>query len=189
MTGNEVDIYDKYEWLRLTEQENALDYLEKTFCFIKRVSENVIDWKWVIISLHSALYGFAICATKGGNYREVTKEGEGDWLINIKKSLRRVRDKELMHSLGGNHLELSKEQEKAIALLIELRNRMVHYIPCGWSIEISGLPKMTIDILEIIDVIVLNNLSYNFNDSQFNRIKLIISEIKNILSGKGESLC
>ena len=33
-------------------------------------------WKWVIISLHGALYGFAICALKGTNSYRVMKSGK-----------------------------------------------------------------------------------------------------------------
>jgi hypothetical protein len=55
----------KAQWLRLTEETNSLDYLEKTHLFIKQTEKDHTAWKWVILSLHGALYGFAICALKG----------------------------------------------------------------------------------------------------------------------------
>ena len=58
-------------WLRLTEESNALDYLEKASFFIKQTESDNVAWKWVIISLHGALYGFAICACKGTNPERV----------------------------------------------------------------------------------------------------------------------
>ena len=53
------------KWLRLTEKTNALDYLEKAYDFIRQTETSVLAWKWVILALHSALYGFAICACQG----------------------------------------------------------------------------------------------------------------------------
>jgi hypothetical protein len=63
--------------LILSEEKNALDYLEKAYSFIVQATTDVLAWKWVIISLHGALYGFAICALKGTNSYRVMKSGKG----------------------------------------------------------------------------------------------------------------
>ena len=60
------------QWLRLTEETNALDYLERVVGFIRETEKNRLAWKWVVLSLHSALYGFAICACRGTDYENVT---------------------------------------------------------------------------------------------------------------------
>jgi hypothetical protein len=52
-------------YTRFSEEWNAFDYLEKTTEFIRRADQNPTDWKWVILCLHGALYGFMICALKG----------------------------------------------------------------------------------------------------------------------------
>jgi hypothetical protein len=46
------------KWLRFTKEENALDYLEKAFFILARQKKDKKSWKWVILSLHEALYGF-----------------------------------------------------------------------------------------------------------------------------------
>ncbi len=61
-----------------SEEKNALDYLQKAVFFIKSAQSRAIDWKWVILSLHAALYAFMICALKGTNPDNVctkTKKG------------------------------------------------------------------------------------------------------------------
>jgi len=58
-------IYAK--WLRFTEEDNALDYLEKASFYISQTEKDKKSWKWVILCLHGALYGFSICAIKGTN--------------------------------------------------------------------------------------------------------------------------
>ena len=55
------------DWLRLTEETNALDYLERAGSFIVDADQDNFAWKWVVLALHGALYGFAIAACKGTN--------------------------------------------------------------------------------------------------------------------------
>ena len=85
------------KWLRLSEETNALDYLEKAARFIRETEQNRLAWKWVVLALHGALYGFAICACQGTNYENVTvrtKSGELK-LIPFGKALDRCQDPEL----------------------------------------------------------------------------------------------
>lgn len=55
------------KWLRLSVETNALDYLEQAYHYIRQTETTAIAWKWVVLALHGALYGFAICACKGTN--------------------------------------------------------------------------------------------------------------------------
>src|SRR5713226_10232985 len=53
------------KYAEFTEESNALDYLEKALRFIKAAADHPLAWKWVILSVHGALYGFMICTLKG----------------------------------------------------------------------------------------------------------------------------
>ncbi|HEC65640.1 MAG TPA: hypothetical protein ENI23_10110 [bacterium] len=69
----------KLKYLRLTEETNALDCLERAYYYICQIDKDTMAWKWVIIGLHGALYGFAISAcrqTNGENVAYKTKKGE-----------------------------------------------------------------------------------------------------------------
>ena len=147
------------KWLRLTEETNALDYLERAAGFIRETEQNLLAWKWVVLSLHGALYGFAICASKGTNSENVTtrtKRGENK-LIPFDKALERCQNRECMSTLlCSQPLVLSNSQKKSIQLLKnELRNKMEHYVPSGWSIEIHGMPQIAIDALDVIRFLAL----------------------------------
>ncbi|MDD9851121.1 MAG: hypothetical protein OXU94_05070 [Gammaproteobacteria bacterium] len=54
-----------------TEESNAIDYLEKAYYFLTLIKQEPTNWKWVILALHGALYGFAICALQGAHYELV----------------------------------------------------------------------------------------------------------------------
>jgi hypothetical protein len=52
--------------IRTDELDNAIDYLEKAAFYYNNREDN--HWfKWLVISLHGALYGFGVCAVKGTN--------------------------------------------------------------------------------------------------------------------------
>ena len=84
---------------------------------------------------------------------------------------------------GGKPLELTESQKYSIKMLKKsLRNNFEHYIPKGWSIEIHGLPAITMDILDIIRFLSVETFRYqHLNQSQRRRIKSIIFQNKQLL--------
>jgi hypothetical protein len=74
------------KYVRLSEGGNALDYLEKAYAALQGVQHRPEEWKWVVIGLHGALYGFAICALQGSNWEMVT-EGQKKRLIAFDEAL------------------------------------------------------------------------------------------------------
>jgi len=76
------------KWLRLTEASNALDDLQRTHDFLRIVDRDEMAWKWVIISLHDALYGFMVCALTGTDPDNVTR----DFILPNGKTAKRLTD-------------------------------------------------------------------------------------------------
>ena len=136
------------KWFRLTAETNALDFLERAGEFIRQTESDIKAWKWVILALHGALYGFAISACRSTDYKNIirrTKKGV-ERLISLDEALRICQDGKWMGTLyGGKPLELTDGQKYSIKKLKKtLRNNFEHYIPKGWSIEIHGLPGIAI---------------------------------------------
>lgn len=175
---------DKY--LRFTEETNALDYLERAGEFIGQVMTDENAWKWVVLSLHGALYGFAIAACKGSDYRSVvkiTKKGH-ERLITLDEALESCQDANWMGTLhGGLPLNLSESQVDSIRRLKEtLRNSFEHYIPGGWSIELHGLPRISMDVLDVIHFLTIETFRYQrLNQAQQEKIKAILFQSKQLL--------
>jgi hypothetical protein len=174
------------KWLRFTAETNALDYLERAGQFIQQTESDIKAWKWVILALHGALYGFAICACRSTDYENIirrTKKGV-EQLISLDEALRICQEREWMGTLyGGKPLELTDSQKYSIKKLKKtLRNNFEHYIPKGWSIEIHGLPGIAMDILDIIRFLSVETFRYqHLNQNQQRRIKSITSQSKRLL--------
>jgi len=174
------------KYLRFTEETNALDYLVRVGQFIKETENNLSAWKWVVLSLHGALYGFAVCACHGTNPDKVTyktKKGEKK-LISFDKALELCQDQKWMNILlNSQPLVLTDSQKQSIVLLKkELRNTFEHYIPSGWSIEVHGMPQIAMDLLDVIRFLAIETKTYiHVNQSQMRKIKSIVYQSKKIL--------
>ncbi len=169
-------------WLRLCEETNALDDLEKVFYFIEQTNEDTKAWKWVILCLHAAIYGFAICALRGTNGRSVLQDNGK--LISFKEAIKRSQNVSYMRmTVESKVLELSTSQKDSIQRLSnEFRNGFAHYIPQLWAIEVSGMPDMALDCLDVIRFLALDSGNYShLKESEKQRVKSLIFRSRKIL--------
>ncbi len=174
------------KYLRVTGEMNALDYLARAAEFIKQTEKNLLAWKWVVLSLHGALYSFAICACQGTNPDNVTyKTKKGDEkLISFDKALELCQNPNRMKMLVHSQpLVLTESQKESIRLLKkELRNRFEHYNPSVWSIEVHGMPQIAMDLLDVIRFLAIETSTYiHFNQSQIRKLKSIVQQSKRFL--------
>ncbi len=84
---------------------------------------------------------------------------------------------------GGFPLKLSDSQKDSIDWLKKiLRNNFEHYIPKGWSIEMHVLPRISMDILDVIRFLSVETFRYqNLNQTQQRKIKSIVYQGKKLL--------
>lgn len=152
------------KWLRLSETTNALDYLEKAVFFLERAEEDKRAWKWIVLCLHSSLYGWAISALTGTDYKRVTYSNKAgkEKLISFGEAIKRCQDQRFMiMTTSSKALTLSDEERESIRLLkSEFRDNFEHFIPKGWSIEIHGFPQMALDVLRIIRFLAIDSGNY-----------------------------
>lgn len=175
------------QWIRFDEQTNALDYLEKCFSFLKTVEQEPQNWKWVIITLHSALYGFAVSACKGMNSDSVitrTKSGH-ERLIDFDEAVKRCQDPTWMGvNINYEEFKFSSNQLKSIRKLHKvLRNNFEHFTPKSWSIELHYLPDMVYDCFEVIRLLIIySDVSWRLRGVKLKRVKSIIYQSKRIIA-------
>jgi hypothetical protein len=53
-------------WIRTNEHEEAMGALEAFGGFLARVRQDSFEWRWAILSLHTALQGFMEGAVESG---------------------------------------------------------------------------------------------------------------------------
>jgi hypothetical protein len=172
------------KYMRLDERTNALDYLDRAYQFIQHVEHDVLAWKWVIIALHGALYGFAICACAGSNpdyikYPMIKKgkyKGEGR-LMGLDRALELCQN--FTRYINSKPLQLSDKQKESIRWLKhEFRNEFEHFSPKGWSIELHGMPQIIIDVLDVIRFLAVDTQNFFLTAAQIRKVKSVVFQSK-----------
>ena len=136
------------DFLSLSEIENAIDNLEMVAYFLENISSE-IKWKWAIIALHQALYGFAISSSSGYVNKSVLKQN-GD-LVSIWKAIDLAKETSHDSPEHFKPLVLSGEEEIAIEKLIKtFRNEFEHFKPILLGVNTSDMSRMFSHVLRVI---------------------------------------
>jgi hypothetical protein len=157
-------------YLRTDEEVEASDALHMAAALAERVASDLRVWRWLSIALHSAAQGFMVLSLRHGNgLLALTKESTRAWLEAHEK--RRTNQaykypeerldtylglyKKVKHSktgaIGGNTPFKPKGSEgRSIRMLNSLRNEFIHFTPKGWSLEVSGMPRISLDVLVLV---------------------------------------
>lgn len=171
--------------LTFTEESNALDYLEKAFFYIRHIDHDHTAWKWVILSLHGALYGFAIAACHGTDPATVTRKTKNcEQLISFGEALRRCQDPARMQmTVLSACLELTDNQKTALKRLKDtFRNTFEHFIPKSLHISLHELPAMCLECLPVVEFLALKTGNYTqLSLNERERISFIVHQSAHIL--------
>jgi hypothetical protein len=173
-------------YLTFSEETNALDYLERAALFVREAASDDRAWKWVIIALHGALYGFAVCACKGTNFHNITyqtKTGRRK-LISFQDALATCQDpQKMMMTVLSRPLVLTADQQVSIDKLQQsLRNPFEHFIPTTWHIGIHGMPSIAIHCLEVIRFLALETGNYtNLAREQNEHVEKLVCDTTSFL--------
>jgi hypothetical protein len=189
----------------IDEKDNSIDFLEKTAFFLEKVKEDINWWKWVIISLHGALYGFMVCALAGSAgfstykddvtekllkyYSLSSKEQKKKGYPNIRKKLEyflnlyeRIKDIKHMKVLSiGKAFNPKTDQDSSVEKLNEVRNEFMHFDPKLWVLEINGMPKIVAEIMDIIYFLAFESNNIILNDSKKEEVDELIKGTRGIL--------
>jgi len=147
------------DFFRFDTETNAIDFLEKAIFFIKESETDPKNYKWVAISLFGALYGFAVCASRGTSndsvcYKNNSGEARLKSFVDIIKLCK--NKKHMKMTSNSKHLVLTQEQDTAINILKnEIRNKFEHFSPKGWSIQIELIRKIIPQIMTVIHFLAL----------------------------------
>lgn len=163
------------QFLHLTEELNALDFFEKAVVFLRETGTSVIAWKWVVIGLHGAMYGFAVSACRGTDSSSVV---QGEHLISFDQAIKRCEA-----GRSGAPLVLSPEERESVRWLKKLlRNRFEHYRPCHWSIELHGFPTLVLNCVRIIETLATATSQWvHLERTQRTHLKQLAEEARTLL--------
>jgi hypothetical protein len=181
-------------WLRTNELEESVSALRMMRDTARKVINDVYQWKWIVIASHNALQGFMVLALRNGNNLTVMPDKlAGKWLEAYRADKPLPEERldsfpNLYKKIKGEHMErlvmsrrftATADQDRCVKKLQELRNNFIHFIPKGWSIEVSGLPSLCLAIIEIIEFLGWESSNVLWHkEGQREEAESIISELK-----------
>lgn len=167
-------------YLRTDHWIDAIASLEAAQEFCSRVTLDEHYWKWLLISIHSAVQGFMVLALEHGNSFLVMKdELAAKWLkayetggpfppdkMDYFLSLyEKVKSDDVCRYIGSKKFIPGTSHDYSMKKLNELRNDYIHFFPKGWSIEIEGLPSIAMDCLEIVQFLGFDSFTMIWHDN------------------------
>jgi len=174
--------------LTFSEITNAIDSLEVACRFMEDVGKNPRAWKWIIIAIHGALYGFAISNLGHDNYDRVTFKNKNGTLklIHFNQAIELCKQDKppMIRYVNSKILNLTVPQKNSLHRIhAEFRNNFEHYIPGLWYIEVYGMPQIVLDALEVIEFLALKsgNLDGFFKQGDRAKVRKLVSQGKELL--------
>lgn len=138
--------------------------------FSSNLTSDLHLWRWVIIALHNAAQGVMVLSLRHSNgLLALTDESYVSWVSAYEKNktlppekldtylnlYKKVKCKQ-WGQIGGNSRFVPQGSEGGdIKRLNSLRNQFIHFTPKGWSLEVSGLPRICLASARLVSFLAL----------------------------------
>lgn len=168
-------------WLSTNESVETVWDFEMFAEQLERIADYPHRWKWAIIALHSGLQGMMVLALRGSAGFNVLGESDkgrvrdphnndnserprqtDSKLVDFLELYRRIKGRRMLMYVHSQKFVPSGTQGRSIKMLNRLRNKLVHFTPKVWGLELGGLPEITSDCLEIADFLAWKSGNVRF---------------------------
>ena len=196
------------KWLETDEFQETVLALQLTTEQLLHLATNgnLHYWTWVIVCLHNALQGFMVLALRGTNNMNVlTKDCAEEWLAAYERGdgqypeqkldrflnlYKKVKSKQMKMYVNSQPLKPSGTQSRSVKKLNAFRNDFIHFVPKGWSIEVSGLPQIVDDCLNIISFLAFECGNIFWDEQELETLTKVLLErsqqsLRRIIQGNG----
>ena len=153
-------------YLRTDEVEEAISAIEMVAESVAGAKSDIYRWKWALIALHSAVQGFMDLALRSSNGLAALKDDVAaawleayennqslpqEGLDSYENLYKKVKGDRMLIYVHSKKFVPNGSQGRSINKLKDLRDEFIHFVPKGWSLEVSGLPQIFADCLDFIE--------------------------------------
>ncbi len=134
---------------------------------MRLVEEDITEWKWLLIAVHSAMQGVFVLALSFGNGLLTLKSSHSSaWLKAYRSGSPWPQKLDLdyfleLYAKAKKHVlsrvtsqpkfVVTPEHDKAVRKLNDLRNGFIHFGAQGRLIELAGLPIICLRCLDVVE--------------------------------------
>jgi hypothetical protein len=195
-------VQQTYEvWLRTDEIGELIDAIEFSAEVGTKVQTSISHWKWLILALHNALQGACTCALRGhdtSGLLVLTKEtarAVWTWLETTRQNPGAPKPEEKLAPMldlykrtrrqlpEPHRLLANSERDRDVRKLNDLRNTFTHFIPQGFSLEVSGMPRIALHCCNVIEHLCINHPTFwhHLNAERRQRIRLALDQVRRVM--------
>ena len=169
-------------YYRTDEETEAADALAVAARFAGELASDMRMWRWIIIALHNAVQGFMVLSLRHGNgLLALTDDSAAEWLKAYEQDAKEFPNEQLdsylglykkvksskWGTVGGNRRFVPQgTQGRSIRKLNRIRNDFIHFTPKGWSLELAGLPQISLDALAVVSFLGWETTNIHWHDEE-----------------------
>ncbi len=197
-TGRSDEGMNTSDYIRFDECQDVLSSLEQCAFSLAQVRQLSHAWKWVVISLHSALQGAMVCHLSGtaktGALTKDSAKKRLEWSRSFKDKdpgvvtgarelFNRVSDSSSrLEKTDGEEISVTDEHKKAFERLHNLRNEFSHFGTKLWSIEIAYIEEIIEPVLDILCLIAADDWSFRRMPEEGEEIRRAIEKVRSTVA-------
>ncbi len=200
-TGRSAAVSNYFECDEFSDVENSLCAMKLCLANVKK---NPGLWKWIIVSCHNALQGTCVCILtqtdgtgpfcdnnteklkqklygedRNGRYiDDPDKKWPDPYLEPLQGLLRRLPGNLSVELPEKNAEEYNYELAGDLRRLCQYRDRLIHFPPSSWSLELGGLPRILERAIDHVEKIVNSGEWKRFNRFAETQVLQIVQEIR-----------
>jgi hypothetical protein len=168
-------------WLRTNSFLETVSALEAFADELRLIERDPYRWKWAILALHGALQGMMVLALQGSHGLHVLREEDtarwldayargGPYPTDLKLDdflslYDKIKSDLMLMYRHSNKFRPQATQGASIKQLNRLRNEFIHFTPRVWALELTGLPAISSDCLDIADFLARQSNNLTWPDS------------------------
>ena len=173
-------------WLRTDEEQEAVFWLQQVLEQLMAVRTDLYKWKWVILALHGSVQGFMTLALRSTDSRHVLdRKSEKAWVawtedpstdspedFRLDRFLalyEKVKSERMLQWHDSVVFMPGQTHDFSMKTLNALRNELIHFVPAGYSLEVSGLPQITRDCIDLIRFLGFSSGNLRWNSEVLRR--------------------
>jgi hypothetical protein len=145
-------------WIRVDEEGLSAAALAEVRSHVQGVRENEVHWLWAMSALKLALQTFLVGSFGTARGLEAMPEERAEQFLQaMRDPSLKYPDPKMERFLAlyayakrRHGWEPGHDVDDAVMRLNDLRNDLEHFMPKAWSIEASGLPDITKNVLSAI---------------------------------------
>lgn len=109
---------------------------------------------------------------------------EAQKACRLPELLKRSHDADYMAEFGGAPMPIDEQTDADIVALHALRNQFTHFAPVGWSIELTGLPRLIAVAIRYAHRLLFGHPACTYRMDQ-NRSEIFVTRFREMNGSNG----